>query len=215
MNPTPDATAADNGGNFDPRQAAALLGQTTQQARRQFEPSPPWFLALRGVMALAAYGAIWLSVRGQHPYTHPTALALPGVFAFVVVNLGATVAIAKRATAGVSGRTRLRPGEIAVTAAVWIGVFVVLGALTGAKVSDSITYGLYPACVPLIAAGLTWAAVMAARRNWRPCGTALAVAVVGAVALLAGPAGAWIVVGLGICLVLVGSAAVIALRQRA
>lgn len=215
MNPIPDTSAADNGGNFNPQQAAALLDQTTQQARRQFEPSPPWFLALRGVMGLVAYGAIWLSVRGQHPYTHPTALALPGVFAFVIVNLGATIAIARRATEGVSGRTRLRPGEIAVTAAVWVGVFVVLGALAGAKVSDSITYGLYPASVPLIAAGLTWAAIMAARGNWRPCGTALAVAVVGAVGLLAGPAGAWGVVGLGVGVVLVASAVVIAWRQRA
>lgn len=215
MSPIPDTTTANNDGNFDPQQAAALLDRTTQQARRQIEPSPPWFLALRAVLALVAYGAIWLSVRGQHPYTHPTALALPGVFAVVVVNLGASVAVARRATAGVSGRTRLRPAEIAVTAAVWAGVFVVLGALAGARVSDSITYGLYPAGVPLIAAGLAWAAIMAARGNWRPCCTALAIAVVGVVALFAGPAGAWGVVGLGICVVLLGSAAVIAWRQRA
>jgi hypothetical protein len=214
MNPTPDAAAAENGGRFDAQQAAALLEQTTQQARRQFEPSPPWFLALRGVMALVAYGAIWLSVRGQHPYTHPTAWALFGVFAFVVVNLGATLLLAQRATAGVTGRTRLRPAEVAVTAAVWVGVFVALGALAGAKVSDSITYGLYPAAVPLIAAGVAWAGIMAARSSWRRCGTALATAVVGAVALLAGPAGAWGVAGVGICVVLVASAAVIAWRQR-
>jgi len=217
MNPTPDTdtATADNRGNFDPQQAAALLGQTTQEARRRFEPSPPWFLAIRGILALIAYGAIWLSVRGQHPYTHPTAWALPGVFAFVVVNLGATLAIAKRATAGVSGRTRLRPAEVVVTAAVWIGVFVPLGVLAGAKVSDSVTYGLYPAAVPLIAAGLAWAAIMAARSSWRRCGTALATAVVGAIALLAGPAGAWLVVGVGICVVLLAGAAVIAWRQRA
>jgi hypothetical protein len=109
MNPIPDTATAGNGGDFDPQQAAALLDQTTQQARRQFEPSPPWFLALRGVMALVAYGAIWLSVRGQHPYTHPTVLALPGVFAFVLVNLGATVALARRATAGVTGRPGCTP----------------------------------------------------------------------------------------------------------
>ena len=165
-------------------------------------------------MALVAYGAIWLSVRGQHPYTHPTALALPGVFAFVLVNLGATVALARRATAGVTGRTRLRPAEIIIMAAVWLGVFVVLAVLAGTKVSDSVTYGIYPAAVPLIAAGLTWAAIMAARANWRPVGTSLGAAVVGAVALAAGPAGAWLVVGVGICIVLLGSAAVIARGQR-
>ena len=33
-----------------------------------------------------------------------------------------------------------------------------MGALAGAGVSDAIVYGLYPAAVPLIAAGVAWAA---------------------------------------------------------
>ena len=77
MNHTPDTTAAGNGGNFDPQQAAALLDQTTQQARRQLEPSPPWLLVIRAVLVLAVCGAVWLSVRGQHPYTGPTAAGPP------------------------------------------------------------------------------------------------------------------------------------------
>ena len=114
MNPTPDTTtAAGNGGNFDPRQAAALLDQTTQQTRRQLEPAQPWLLAIRAFMALAIYGAVWLSVRGQHPYQHPTAAVIPVLVVLVVVNFAATVAVARRATAGVSGRSRLRPAEIA------------------------------------------------------------------------------------------------------
>lgn len=215
MNQVSDTATAGNGGGFDPQQAAALLAQTGRQARRQLEPSPPWFLATRGVMALVAYGAVWLSVRGQQPYTGPTAAALPGVFAFVVVNLGATIALAKRATAGVTGRSRLRPAEIVVMAAVWLGVFVVMGVLAGAGVSHAVVYGTYPAAVPLLAAGLAWAGIMAARGNRRACGTSLGIAVVGAVGVFAGPVGAWAVAGLGICLVLVASAVVIARRQRA
>ena len=94
MNPTPDTTAsAGNGGNFGPQQAAALLGQTTQQARRKLEPSPPWLLATRGVAVLAALGAIWLSVRGQHPYQGPTGADIPILVAFIVLNFAATVAV--------------------------------------------------------------------------------------------------------------------------
>jgi hypothetical protein len=216
MSPAPDGTmTADNGGTFDPRQAAALLGQTTQQARRQLEPFPPWLLATRGVGALVVYGGIWLSVLGQHPYAHPTVVAVPGAIAFGVINLVATVAVAKRATAGVVGRSRLRPAEFVVAAALWVGVFAVMGVLIGAGVSDSVTYGLYPACAPLIVAGVAWGGIMAARRSWRRCGDALAVAVVGAVSLAAGPAGAWLAVGVGVCIVLVGTAAVIAWRHRA
>jgi hypothetical protein len=215
VNTTPDTTtAAGNGGSFDPRQAAALLGQTTQQAQRKLEPSPPWLLALRALGVLAVCGAVWLSVRGQHPHKGPTAVVLPVLLAFVVLNFGATVAVARRATAGVSGRSRLRRAEIAVMAAAWIGVFAAMGALAGAGVSHAYVYGQYPATVPLIVAGLAWAGIMAARANWRSCGAGLAVAVVGAVGTFAGPAGAWAVAGVGLCAALLGSAAVIAWRQR-
>ena len=215
MNHTPDTTtSAGDGGNFDPQQAAALLDQTTQQARRQIEPAQPWLLAIRAVVVLAVCGAVWLSVRGQHPYKGPTAAVLPVVFAFVVVNFGATVAVAKRATAGVSGRSRLRRAEIAAMAVAWVAVFVVMGALAGAGVSRGIVYGLYPTTVPLIVAGLAWAGIMAARANWRAFGTGLGVAAVGAAGAFAGPAGAWAVAGVGLFVVLLGSAAAIAWRQR-
>ena len=44
------------------------------------------------------------------------------------------------------------------------------------------------------------------------CGTGLAVAVTGAVGASVGQAGAWAVTGVGLCLTLLGSAAVIAWR---
>jgi hypothetical protein len=50
---------------------------------------------------------------------------------------------------------------------------------------------------------------MAVRADWRECGTGLAVAVTGAVGVAAGQAGAWAVTGAGLCLTLLGSAAVI------
>jgi hypothetical protein len=214
MNPAFD-TADDNGGDFDPQQAAALLDQATQQARRQLEPSPPWLLAVRAVLALAGYGAIWLSVRGQHPYLHPTSALIPVGIGIGVVNVIAVTVVGKRATAGVAGRTRFRPAEIAAATAVWVAVFVVMGVMAGAGVSNRIVYGLYPAAAPLIVAGLIWAAMMAARRNWRQGFTSLAAAVVGAVSLLAGPAGAWAVCGVGLFVLLLASVAVTAWRQRA
>jgi hypothetical protein len=182
----PDTTTADNGGNFDPQQAAALLDQATQRARRQLEPSPPWLLTIRAFIALVIYGAVWLSVRGQHPYNHPTAVVIPVLVVLVVVNFVATVMVAKRATAGVSGRSRLRPAEIGALAVVWAGVFIALGALAGAGTSPAIVYGIYPATAPLMAAGLAWAGIMATRANWRSSGTGLAVAAVGALGTFAG-----------------------------
>ena len=114
MNHTPDTAAAGDGGTLGPEQAAALLDQTTQQARRKFQPSPPWLLATRAVMVLAALGAIWISVRGQHPYRGPTAADIPVLIAFIVVNFAATVGVRRHATAGITGRTRFSQAEIAV-----------------------------------------------------------------------------------------------------
>jgi hypothetical protein len=211
---TPRVAETNDANLLGPQRAAALLRETTRQARRQFEPSAPWFLAARAFPVLVVYGAVWLSVRGQHPYRHPTVAAIPGVVGFVVLNLGATLIVARRANAGVRGRSRLHRGEIAVMAVTWVGVFVVMGILPGVGVSGSVVYGLYPAGVALIAAGLVWAAIMARRASWRPFTSAVAVAVVGCVALLAGPAGAWAVAGVGLFVVLLGSAATVAWRQR-
>jgi hypothetical protein len=204
MNPTPDTTAG-NGGSFDPREAAALLDQTRRQARRQFEPAQPWLLAIRAVLVLAALGAVWLSVRGQHPYKGPGGSALLIVVAFVVINFTATVAVRRRATAGVSGKSRFSPAEITVMVVAWIAPYVVLAALGDGGNSHS----GYLLTVPLIVVGLTFAALMAVRSDWLSCGTGLAVAVTGAVGASAGQAGAWAVTGIGLCLTLLGSAAVI------
>jgi hypothetical protein len=209
-----EAAAAGEGARFDSREAAMLLKQTRRHAQRQLEPTPPWLLVIRAVLVLAAFGAVWLSVRGQHPYNGPTVAAIVAVVAFGFGNFGATVAVARRATAGVTGRSRLRPAEMMVMASVWVGVFVVMGALAAAGVSNGVVYGVYPATVPLMVAGLAWAGIMATRADWRAGGTALAVAVVGAAGALAGPAGAWAVVGVGLCLTLLATAAAIAWKQR-
>lgn len=215
MNTTPDTTATTGDGvSFDPRQAAALLDQTTQQTRRRIEPFPAWLVTLRAFIALIIYGAVWLSVRGQHPYSHPTVAVVPVAIVLGIVNTVAVVTVARRATAGVSGRTRLRPAEMAIALIIWVGLAVTMTVMAVNGVSDSIVYGTFPVAVPLIAAGLFWAAAMAARANWLPCVVATATAAVGVIAAFAGPAGAWAVASVGVFIVMLTRAAFIAGRQR-
>ena len=210
MNHTSEPTAAGNGGTFGPEQAAALLDQTTQQARRKFQPSPPWLLVTRAVMVLAALGAIWLSVRGQNPYRGPTAADIPVLVAFIVVNFAATVAVRRRATTGLSGRSRFSQGEITVLVLAFAAAVVVMVGLGAAGVK----FATYPTSV-LVIPGLAWAVLMAARANWRGLAIGLAIVVIGIVGAFAGPAGAWAVAAVGLCVMLLGSAAAIAWRQRA
>ena len=209
MNHTPDAVTADNGGSFDPQQAAVLLDQTTQQARRQLQPAQPWLLIVRGVLVLAALGAIWLSVRGQDPYKGPTAADIPILVGFIVLNFTATVAVRKRATAGVSGRSRFTEGEIAVL----VGSFVVTVVAMLGLGSAGVSFAFYPTTV-LVIPGLAWAILSAARSNRREIVTGLALIVIGIVGAFAGPAGSWAVAAVGLCAVMLGNAAVIIWQQR-
>jgi hypothetical protein len=210
MSHTSGTAAADNGGTFGPEQAAALLDQTTQRARRKLQPSPPWLLATRAVMVLAALGVIWLSVRGQHPYKGPTAADIPVLIGFVVVNFAATVAVRARAVAGVSGRTRFSQGEIAVLVASFAVTVVAMAVLA----ANGVGLATYPTSV-LVIPGLAWAALMAARRNRLEVAIGIAIVVMGILGAFAGPAGAWAVAAVGLCAVLLGNAVAVARHQHA
>ena len=70
MNGTSDRDTTDtyeDEGGLDPRAAARLLEQTQRQAQRGLDFRAPWLSLLAAVVALVAFGAVWLSVRGQHP----------------------------------------------------------------------------------------------------------------------------------------------------
>ena len=208
MNRTSDPPAAGHGGTFGPEQAATLLDQTTRQARRQFQPSPPWLLATRAVMVMAGLGAIWLSVRGQHPYRGPTAADILVLIAFIVLNFTATVAVRRHAIAGVSGPSRFSQGEIIVLVLSFVAAILLMVGLGSAGVS----FAFYPTSV-MVVPGLAWAVISAARANRGQIATGLAVVVIGVVGAFAGPAGSWAVAAVGLCVILLGSAAV-AWRQR-
>jgi hypothetical protein len=215
MNHTPDTTAAGKGGNFDPQQAAALLDQTTQQARRRFQPNPPLLSVFRAFVILAAFGGIWLSVRGQHPYKGPSGWAVALAYTLVGVVIAWSVSALKRSGEGVSGPAqRARNVGIGVLLVAWVLVYVFMGALYHAGVSHAIVYGLYPATAPLLIVGLVGAANAAGREDWPMTGTCLAVAIVAAVAAFGGPVNCWLIMGIGLCLAMLGAAAFTFWQQR-
>src|SRR6202521_3485872 len=95
----------DEGGDFDPRAAAAILKQTTRHAQRQFEFPSPLLTLIQAAAVLAAYGAIWLSVRGQNPYSGPSPGAVAALYAFIAVAAVAVGLGAPRTRAGGSRRS--------------------------------------------------------------------------------------------------------------
>jgi hypothetical protein len=219
MNTEPDtntSAATDDGDELDPTAAAAILAQATRQAKLEFDPTPPWWLVAMAFVALLAFGAIWLSVRGQHPYSGPSAWALVITYVLVAGLIGVSVSTVRRATTGVTGSSvRQRRTVISAIVVVYIAVYVFMGALKYLGVSNAIVYGVYPAVGPLIIVAAAMAGIAAAKENWLDLGTALAIVAAGAICAYGGPVGAWLAVGISLFVIVSARAAVLAWRRRA
>jgi hypothetical protein len=205
MNEEPDMheiTTVDEGGELDPRAAVTLLEQTTRRAKRQFEFPSALLSLIQAAAVLAAYGAVWLSVRGQDPYTGPSLTAIAELYVFVTVAVIAATWDVRRATAGVSGRSsRQRWIRALALVPAFLCVYVLMGALRYDGFSTAIVYGIIPAAGPLIVVGAVLAGDAGAREDLPMLGVAVAVIAVGAGSAFAGPSGVWGVAGVGICAV--------------
>jgi hypothetical protein len=193
-----DATTGDEDG-LDPGEAADLLAHTQQDAQRRFEPRPPWITAAMGPLILAAYVALWLSTRGQHPYRGPSLGAVALVYAVVAASFVAAALVYRRATAGVGGPSfrRRRLEGIALGLSV-LGSPVIQGAMKHQGAGDAIVYGVIPAAAPLIVIGTTLIGIAAAKDDLPQFGAALVVVGAGVVAAFVGPSGAWLAAGIGL-----------------
>jgi hypothetical protein len=192
-------TTTSEGDRLEPGEAARLLAQTQRDARRQFDPGPTWLAALLGAVILVGYGALWLSTRGQHPYSGPSAGLIVLVYVAVVGGIGFSVKAYQRATAGVSGpATRQRAFEGVAIMLSFFASPVIQGAMEHYGASHAIVYGVIPAAGPLIIVGSTVLGVAASKADWPQFGAALTVVIGGIVALYVGPSGAWLAAGIGL-----------------
>jgi len=215
-NDVDQSTTADDGDGLDPREATRLLAQTEREAQRQFNLSPQWITAVMGVVILVAYGALWLSTRGQHPYKGPSVGVVALVYAAVAVAIAASVKVYRRATAGVSGpsvRQQQLEG-VAILVSFVLGSPVLQGAMEHYHASDAIVYGVIPAAAPLIIVGTTVLGIAASKADWPQFGAALAVVTGGVVAAFVGPSGAWLAAGITLCFAVLAYAATTGKRQR-
>ena len=219
MNGTRDMNeggTAGNGGALDPAEAATLLAETRREARRQFDLQPPLLSALMGAVVFGAYLALWLSVRGQHPYTGPSGAAIAAVYSAVVVAIVVSAKVLRRATAGVGGRSRrqMKAQAVAIVAA-YGAAATFQGALHYDGAGHWIVYGVWPAAAPLVIVGATVAGIASGNEDWVMFGTGLAAVATGVAASFAGPAGAWAVAGAGLFVLIVARSVALAWRRDA
>ena len=212
MNETRDRNEPPSAGEeaeFDPREAARLLEQTRRDARRQFNLSPPWITVVMGAVILVGYGALWLSTRGQHPYSGPSPAAIVLVYVGVAVSIAVSAKVYRRATAGVSGPS-IRQQQLegaAILISFILGSPVLQGAMKHYGASHAIVYGVIPAAAPLIIVGTTALGIAASKGDRPQFGAALAVVIGGVVASFVGPSGAWLAAGIALFIAVIGYAA--------
>jgi len=197
----------DESADMDPQGAAAIMQEAGQRAQRELRVMNPVVFISAGVAWLLGYGAIWLSVRGQHPYQGPA----PAAAVIEVVLVGTAVAIAAsvigRATSGVGGLSAVqrRVGILALAIGI-VATLVLEAAIDHAGASRSVVFGVFQAAAPVLVTGVVYVANSAVRLNWSMLalgGWLIAVASGGA---FAGPVGVWAVNALagGLGYVLVG-----------
>src|SRR5258708_6015469 len=58
-----------------------------------------------GLAWLIGYGAMWLSVRGQHPYTGPSGVSITAGVVLGRFAIAAVLVIASKAVAGIDGQS--------------------------------------------------------------------------------------------------------------
>jgi hypothetical protein len=198
---------ADGDDAFAPDQAAALLAQSTRDAQREFDPRPPLLMALMGALVLVAYGVLWLSTRGQHPYSGPSGGAIVFTYTVVVVASVAVVKLHRRASIGVSGASMTQ--QRVEGAALGLSILcspMIQGAMYHYHASHTIVYGVIPAAGPLIIIGTTMLGIAGIKADWPVFWAALIVVIAGMIALFVGPSGAWLAAGIGMFIAIVAFA---------
>ncbi len=139
---------------LDPQGAAAILQQARDRARRELAVRRPVLFLIWAVVVFTGYGAMWLSVRGQHPYRGPAWETLLLAFLLFVAAAGASANVVDRAASGVGGRSELQRGIFALALlAGFAALEIEKQALATAGASRPVT-ALFGQAIPLLVAGL-------------------------------------------------------------
>ena len=153
---------------LDPHGAAVILQQARERARRELAVRRPALFLIWGVVVFVGYGAMWLSVRGQHPYHGPAWPTLLLAFLLLVTAAGASANVVDRAASGIGGRSELQRGIFALAVvAGFAALEIEKEALATAGASRPVT-ALFGQAIPLLVAGLVLLAssATATRLDW-------------------------------------------------
>ncbi len=137
------------------QEAAAIVEDARARARKELIISSPIVYTAWGLVCLFGYGVMWLSVRGQHPYTGPSGASIAAVFVLAAFAIAAVVVLASKKVAGIQGESVRHRRIIASTWA--IGYLILITVAPGLSSSVSTrTLAFINFAGPVVLAGLIY-----------------------------------------------------------
>ncbi len=153
---------------MDARGAAVIMQQARKRAGSELRVRRPLLFVTWGLAMLIGYGAIWLSVRGQHPFHGPAWQALLLSLLLLLIALIVTAQIVDWAASGVGGRSEIQRGIFALAVVAGYAALLLEKTAMGSAGASRPVQAMLGATAPMLAAGLVLVATsaVAARLNW-------------------------------------------------
>ena len=177
-------------------EAAEIMADAAQRARRQFRVSHRVTFTVWGLGLLLGYGTMWLNVRGQR-LPHGPDLATFAVVTLLGVGSVMSGVNEARADSGVGGLSAIRRRASFLSVLIGLAaMFALGGALAHAGASQAVI-SVFEASAPVMVAGLYYLSTSIVQLNWPLAGLGVWLLAVVAAGGFAGPAGVWGVNALG------------------
>ena len=146
------------------QEAAAVVQDARARARKELVISTPLVYMAWGLVWLVGYGAMWLSVRGQHPYTGPSGASMAAVFVLACFAVAAVLVIANKAAAGIDGRSVRHRRIIGATWAIgYLSLLIVAPAISSSVSTRTLAFISFAG--PVLLVGLVYILAAALGRN--------------------------------------------------
>jgi hypothetical protein len=198
---------------FDPLAAANLLQHTASQTRRAFDVRAHLMYAGWGTAWLLGLGGMWLSVRGQHPYQGPSALAFAVLAVLIAAALVVNAALV-RATRGIEGPSAIQGRIFGLAWAVGFGTYFAVQGAVARQGASLETLGVLGATGPLLITSLVYLTGAAIWLDRTMGVLAVWLAVVAGAAAFTGPVAVLLVEAIAGGGALLAAAGYLSLRRR-
>jgi hypothetical protein len=153
---------------MDAQGAAVIMQQARERAGSELRVRRPLLFVTWGLVLLIGYGALWLSVREQHPFHGPAWQALLLSLLLLLIALIVTAQIVDWAASGVGGRSEIQRGIFALAVVAGYAALLLEKTAMGSAGASRPVQAVLGATAPMLAAGLVLVATsaVAARLNW-------------------------------------------------